>query len=248
MQKKMMAAFAAFCTMAALMTGCTDVSDGGSQTQVDMNAATTAAETTAPAETTETEPAAETAEADTDFSAPEEDSTVAETTDIPAAQSQDTIGDTGMTADQWVAQAQQIYDNACQTYYTYRCSSDGFTYDDSDTTEDGYVRITSCDSIEAAEAEYYSVFAQTGHESDFDGMFQMVDGKLYGRLGDRGADISYVSSTVTALTASTDSTLTFSVTSSYEAPDGGETSEQADTFTLVMERGVWRVGQFTMPY
>ena len=69
MQKKMMAAFAALCTMAALMTGCTDVSDG-SQTQVDMNAATTAAETTAPAETAETEPAAETAAVDTDLSAP----------------------------------------------------------------------------------------------------------------------------------------------------------------------------------
>ena len=222
MQKKMMAAFAALCTMAALMTGCTDVSDG-SQTQVDMNAATTAAETTAPAET-------------------------AETTDAPAAQSQETIGDTGMTADQWVAQAQQIYDTACQTYYTYRCTSDCFTYDNSDTTEDGYVRITSCDSIEAAEAEYYSVFAQSGHESDFDGMFQMVDDKLYGRLGDRGADISYVSAKVTALTASTDSTLTFSVTASYEEPDSGDTSEQTDTFTLVMERGAWRVSQFTMPY
>lgn len=49
-----------------------------------------------------------------------------------------------MTADQWVAQAQQIYDTACQTYYTYRCTSDCFTYDNSDTTEDGYVRITSC--------------------------------------------------------------------------------------------------------
>jgi len=72
MQKKMMAAFAALCTMAALMTGCTDVSDG-SQTQVDMNAATTAAETTAPAETAETEPAAETAEVDTNLSAPEEE-------------------------------------------------------------------------------------------------------------------------------------------------------------------------------
>ena len=203
MQKKMMAAFAALCTMAALMTGCTDVSDG-SQTQVDMNAATTAAETTAPAETAET--------------------------------------------DQWVAQAQQIYDTACQTYYTYRCTSDCFTYDNSDTTEDGYVRITSCDSIEAAEAEYYSVFAQSGHESDFDGMFQMVDDKLYGRLGDRGADISYVSAKVTALTASTDSTLTFSVTASYEEPDSGDTSEQTDTFTLVMERGAWRVSQFTMPY
>ena len=88
MQKKMMAAFAALCTMAALMTGCTDVSDG-SQTQVDMNAATTAAETTAPAETAETEPAAETAETDTDLSASEEEST-AETTDAPAAQSQET--------------------------------------------------------------------------------------------------------------------------------------------------------------
>ena len=94
----------------------------------------------------------------------------------------------------------------------------------------------------------YSVFAQSGHESDFDGMFQMVDDKLYGRLGDRGADISYVSAKVTALTASTDSTLTFSVTASYEEPDSGDTSEQTDTFTLVMERGAWRVGQFTMPY
>ena len=79
-------------------------------------------------------------------------------------------------------------------------------------------------------------------------MFQMVDDKLYGRLGDRGADISYVSAKVTALTASTDSTLTFSVTASYEEPDSGDTSEQTDTFTLVMERGAWRVGQFTMPY
>ncbi len=53
---------------------------------------------------------------------------------------------------------------------------------------------------------------------------------------------------MTALTASTDSTLTFSVTASYEEPDSGDTSEQTDTFTLVMERGAWRVSQFTMPY
>ena len=153
-----------------------------------------------------------------------------------------------MTESEWVAQAQQMYEKAAQTYYTYLCSSSGFTYDTEDTIADDYVRITSCDTLEDAEAPYYTVFAKSAHASDFDGMLEMSDDKLYGRMGDRGADISYVSSAVTALTASTSSQLTFAGTSSYEDPEDGSASTKEDTFTLVLEDGSWRVGQFTMPY
>lgn len=245
MQKKLTAVCAAVLTIAALMTGCTSVSDGGGQTSVGITAETTAAETTAETQSTEDETTAEPAESTAETNLDGESTSTAET----SAPSQDTIGSTGMTADQWVAQAQQIYETACKTYFTYLCSSSGYTYDETDTLDDNYVRITSCDSIEAAEAEFYSVFTQTGHEDVFDGMFQMKDNKLYGRIGDRGANIFYGSSQVTALTGSTEDTLTFSVTSTYQDPDSGEqTPVQEDVFTLVMERGAWRVSQFTMPY
>lgn len=44
-----------------------------------------------------------------------------------------------MTESEWVAQAQQMYEKAAQTYYTYLCSSSGFTYDTEDTIADDYV-------------------------------------------------------------------------------------------------------------
>ena len=251
MQKKMLAACTAFCALAALMVGCTDVSgNGDSQTPVNMTAETTASEEAAETQPAETETAAEDTET-IDTTAAGETADPPETTaavTAEAAASQGTVGDTGMTESEWVAQAQQMYEKAAQTYYTYLCSSSGFTYDTEDTIADDYVRITSCDTLEDAEAPYYAVFAKSAHASDFDGMLEMSEDKLYGRMGDRGADISYVSSAVTALTASTSSQLTFAVTSRYEDPEDGSASTKEDTFTLVLEDGSWRVGQFTMPY
>ncbi|MFR0949666.1 MAG: hypothetical protein ACLSFT_03300 [Ruminococcus callidus] len=60
MQKKMLAACTAFCALAALMVGCTDVSgNGDSQTPVNMTAETTASEEAAETQPAETETAAE---------------------------------------------------------------------------------------------------------------------------------------------------------------------------------------------
>lgn len=158
------------------------------------------------------------------------------------------IGDTEMTAAKWCAQAQQIYETAATTYFTYLCSSDGFTYDAEDCIDGGWYRVTNCNTLEDAEAEYYSVFAKSGHETDLDKQFQIVDEKLYRLCGDRGADISYLDSKVTELLESTTDTLTFSVVSTYQFPDASEITTQEDRFTLVWERDAWRVGQFTMPY
>ena len=54
MQKKMLAACTAFCALAALMVGCTDVSgNGDSQTPVNMTAETTSSEEAAETQTAE---------------------------------------------------------------------------------------------------------------------------------------------------------------------------------------------------
>lgn len=254
-KKHQMAAvcLAAF-VLTAMLSGCTDISDSGAgQTPIEMDAPEFSEATSA----AETVPAA--GENDTPENSTAEESTALETDAVSSedsAASSDNeqsddgvlIGDTGLTAAEWCEQAQQIYTTAAATYYTYLCSSDGFTYDTSDVIDENWQRVTSCDTLEEASAEYYSVFAQTGHENDLDEQFRVVDDKLYRLCGDRGADISYLDSEVTALTDSTDDTLTFTVVSTYQFPDETEQTTQEDIFTLVLEQGVWRVGQFTMPY
>lgn len=238
--------------LTAMLSGCTDISgaDAG-QTPIEMNASESSEASSV--QDTDTSASTESSydeNSDAAESAAETSTPVSEESAVSSdsAQTGGVIGDTGMTAEEWCVQAQQIYTTAAATYYTYLCSSDGFTYDDSDVIDENWKRVTSCDTLEEAEAEYYSVFARTGHESDLDEQFRVVDDKLYRLCGDRGADISYVDSAVTALTDSTSDTLTFTVVSTYQFPDETESTTQKDTFTLVFERGVWRVGQFTMPY
>ena len=250
------ACFAAF-VLTTTLSGCTDIS-GSDAEQMSINMEVEVTETTDVSSIAEVDAAVNENDTDEENSGTGE-GTILET-DTPSfenrtvssdsEQSDDNslIGDTGLTAEEWCEEAQQIYTTAAATYYTYLCSSDGFTYDTSDVIDDSWQRVTSCDTLEEATAEYYSVFAQTGHESDLDEQFRVVDDKLYRLCGDRGADISYLDSKVIALTSSTADTLTFTVVSTYQFPDETEQTTQEDIFTLVMERGVWRVGQFTMPY
>lgn len=153
------------------------------------------------------------------------------------------VGNTGMTVSEWLSNAQNIYDNAARMKFRYICPSTYFTCDDSDIKEEGrWIRVTSCETLEEAAADYYSVFAETGHESDLDNSLRMIDGVLYCSAGARGGNMTYQGSEITELTDSTDDTLTFKVISTYD-----DTTEE-NIFTLVYERGVWRVGEFTMPY
>lgn len=254
-KKRMVATCFIMCVLTAALPGCTDISNTDvSQTPVEITPSSTEmSEISADMQTeavlnettldeksnivTETNP-----EIDVPF-AKESDSATenSETEDVP-------IGDTGMTASEWCTQAQKIYTAAASTYFIYLCSSDGFAYDTDDVTEDGWVRVTNYQTIEEAEAEYYDIFARAGHEMDLNGQFRMENDKLYRLCGDRGGDISYVSSEVTELTGSTADTLTFSVVSTYQEPDSTEQTTREDTFTLILEHGEWHVGQFTMPY
>lgn len=235
--------------LSAGMTGCTNISSSDT-TQVTMDAQTTEP-TTLSVEESSQETQTETTQNENDTENSEAKSTTdsaEKNADDTSGSTSETIGDTGMTADEWVAEAQNIYTTAASTYFTYLCSSGGFDYDMDDVVDGNWFHVTNCDTLEEAGAEFYSVFSEAAHESDLDGQLQLIDDKVYRLCGDRGADISYVSSKVTALTDSTADTLTFSVTSTYQYPEEDEITTKDDVFTLVFERGVWRVGQFTMPY
>lgn len=237
--------------LAAGMTGCSDIADTTSSLPAETTTVQAVEETTETTlERTEESVNSMQETAPVDAATSNTTLTAEESTSEETASGGDLVGDTGLTAEAWCAQAQQIYENAASTYFIYQASSGmGFTYDTSDTIGDGsWQRVTNYSTIEEAEAGYYEVFAQTGHETDLDAQFQMSDGKLYRRCGDRGSDISYQSSTVTALTSSTADTLTFSVVSSYQFPDETEATQKESVLTLVYERGAWRVGTFTMPY
>ena len=111
-------------------------------------------------------------------------------------------------------------------------------------TEEGKINMTP------NVVEFTDIFRQRG--LILNDQFQMIDGNLYRLCGDRGMDITYISSEITTLTESTEDSLVFQAVSTYCEPDKEEQSnaytQRSDIFTIVLENGQWKVGQFTMPY
>lgn len=170
-------------------------------------------------------------------------------TDVAA--STEIVGNTGLTKVEWLEKAQTMYETAAKINFQYLCSSQVFQYDFSNVhPEDAncYL-IPAYTTIEEATKPYYEVFTKKSHASDFEGILLEADGKLYGRAGDRGADITYQGAKVTTLTDVTETTLTFEVALTYSEPDDEtNTITRTNTFTLYEEDGTWKVDTFTMPY
>lgn len=168
-----------------------------------------------------------------------------------AAADIETVGNTGLTKAEWLEKAQTMYETAAKINFQYLCSSQVFQYDFSNVhPEDAncYL-IPAYTTIEEATKPYYEVFTKKSHTFDFEGILLEVDGKLYGRAGDRGADITYQGAKVTALTDVTETTLTFEVALTYAEPDDEtNTITRTNTFTLYEEDGAWKVDTFTMPF
>lgn len=239
-------AAAVLCAFLPVMTaGCSDIAaDTASQAALQMEVDT--AETTLEAEAvtdalTQTAAVESTAQAETAAETTAQEAVVTVTAN-------ETIGSTGLTADQWCTKAQSIYENAASIAFSYFGSTAGCVLDEGDVVNDVWYRVTNFNTIEDATAAYFAVFSKAVHGNDFSDKFQMIDDKLYCCLGDRGSDISYVSSQITALTASTDTVLSFTVTSTYQFPDDTEITTQEHPFTLVYENDQWMVGEFTLPY
>ncbi len=240
------------CILAVFCTGCTNIVNSNETTNV-LSSSDESVAVIKPTEETDvatktTASMAESKSLQTDIPENNAEYSTSATTDL----SNEIVGNTGLTVSQWLEKANVMYQTAITTYNTYLCSSDGFQYQTDENSIDGWMLVTSCSTVEEATQPYFDIFAVSQHNSDLDGQFQMIDGNLYRLCGDRGMDITYISSEITTLTESTEDSLVFQAVSTYCEPDKEEQNnaytQRSDIFTIVLENGQWKVGQFTMPY
>ena len=59
----------------------------------------------------------------------------------------------------------------------------------------------------------------------------------------------YSASKITDIQSKTDDEIFFTVENYYDGSDFGDDSySETDTFSMVLENGTWKAGQFTLPY
>ena len=162
----------------------------------------------------------------------------------PAAQNEDTL----------IAAAQAVYDAACQQQYRFTVGSpytlDHETYVENDMGWQFYlVTDENINSLADVEADYDKIFSSR-YNSAIEEVFMEADGKVYCLDGHRGANIFYSYSQVVSVDKINPDEIFFTVTNYYDPTDiNGEDPFTHDaTFSVVIEDGVWKAGEFLLPY
>ena len=241
----------------------------------------TEADTDKPAQSgTATDPAEDPAIETTVISAPAAASTVtttaaadsdaddAQTATVPAAEPSDGSfsynsdgaievhgDDTELSDSEAIAAAQALYQSACRTQWDYTVGTPySIDYDTYIENEYGwqYYLITESgiNSLADVEADYYKVFSDRYPTPLYEEYIEQ-DGNVYALNGQRGSDIFYTYSQVTAVTSRTDDEIFFTVTSYYDGTAIGEDTSYTteDEFSIVIgSDGVLRAGVFKLPY
>ncbi len=149
----------------------------------------------------------------------------------------------GRTEDEWLAQAQTMYMEACETAFRFLCTGSEFPVDRAnlDIIDKTYF-LTTCSSFEDATASYYEIFSSERHKDDFGSLILEQNGRLYVARGSRGMDMTYLSSQVERLVSISDTEVVFEILVEYED------REVTNRFSLIAEEGELRVADFTLPY
>lgn len=149
----------------------------------------------------------------------------------------------GRTEDEWLAKAQTMYMEACETAFRFLCTGSEFPVDRAnlDIIDRTYF-LTTCSSFEDATASYYEIFSSERHKDDFGSLLLEQNGRLYVARGSRGMDMTYLSSQVERLVSLSDTEVVFEVLVEYED------REATNRFSLIAEEGELRVADFTLPY
>ena len=162
----------------------------------------------------------------------------------PAAQNEDTL----------IAAAQAVYDAACQQQYRFTVGSpytlDHETYVENDMGWQFYlVTDENINSLADVEADYDKIFSSR-YNSAIEEVFMEADGNVYCLDGHRGANIFYSYSQVVSVDKINPDEIFFTVTNYYDPTDiNGEDPFTHDaTFSVVIEDGVWKAGEFLLPY
>ena len=153
-----------------------------------------------------------------------------------------------------IAAAQALFESACNTQmsFTVGCPFD-VDYNDIAQNDMGwsFYRITDSKikSFSDMEKEYFKVFSSRYPCAELSKLYLEKDGSLYALCGNRGGNIFYSSSKVTEIKSKSDDEIVFSVDNFYDGSDyGDESYTETDDFSVVIENGVWKAGQFVLPY
>ena len=153
-----------------------------------------------------------------------------------------------------IAAAQALFESACNTQmsFTVGCPFD-VDYNDIAQNDMGwsFYRITDSKikTFSDMEKEYYKVFSSRYPCAELSKLYLEKDGSLYALCGNRGGNIFYSSSKVTEIKSKSDDEIVFSVDNFYDGSDyGDESYTETDDFSVVIENGVWKAGQFVLPY
>lgn len=152
-------------------------------------------------------------------------------------------GALGRTEDEWLATAQTMYMEACETAFRFLCTGSEFPVDKAnlDIIDKTYF-LTTCSSFEDATAAYYDIFSRESHGDDFSSLLLEQNGRLYVARGSRGMDMTYLSSQVERLVSISDTEAVFEVLVEYED------REVTNQFSIIAEEGKLLVAEFTLPY
>lgn len=150
---------------------------------------------------------------------------------------------------------QALFEAACKTNWDFHV---GCPYElDYNTTVNNeygweFYLVTSegISSIADVEADYFKVFSESCG-SDLSEIYMESGGRVYALSGERGQNIYYTGSAVTAVESRTENEIFFTVENYYSGDDfsGEGNITKSDVFSAVISSdGSWRAGKFSLPY
>lgn len=246
-----------------IMTSCGNKNSDNSQSESSVPEISEAAETTA--ENAASTQAAETApaESETSESADNTPSTTSSATQDSGSTSFRESEEGGIifeapaeNADDssLMAAAQQLFDHACETEWKFTVGSP-YEVDHNVSAKNSYgwdcylVTADGINSLADVRRDYHKVFSEN-YKDNLDEVFVESDGRVYCLCGERGSDIFYIDSEITAVNSRSDSEISFTVTDSYSDDDlgGGSCTKEREFVISLDSDGAWRVSRFILPY
>lgn len=151
--------------------------------------------------------------------------------------------------------AGMLFESACKTQWQYTVGCP-YTLDTAKyvTNDLGwqYYLITQdgINSMSDIENDYYKVFSDR-YPNELSEVYMESGGRVYALNGERGSNIFYANSEITSLDSRSDDEIFFTVTNNYTGSPYDDTGSYTDTaeFSMVLgDDGVWRAGEFRLPY
>lgn len=260
-------ALTAILALICVMASCGDKKDDNSQSESsvpEIPAASESSETTV--ENTDTAKTAETVSAKSEALASTEKSSVTTTaSDVENSDSSafceseeggivfeapaENVEDSAL-----IAAAQQLFEQACETEWNFTVGSP-YEVDHNVSAKNSYgwdcylVTADGINSLADVRRDYHKVFSED-YKDNLDEVFVESDGRVYCLCGERGSDIFYIDSRITAVNSRSDSEISFTVTDSYSDDDlgGGRCTKERDFAISLDSDGAWRVSRFILPY